>query len=602
MKPKHLLGVIVVLFVCFFLFLFFLLVYLFVGTTQDTLPFIDIVANPGIVACPNPPCFLAGDVRVNEQIALTVMHTIWLREHNRIARILKQLNPTYSGELLFLTTRTIVSGMIQKITYEDFLPEILGSTLYDSLIPPFTGYNSSIDPSVPNAFATAAYRFGHSLIQPAFNRLNKNYQSIQAGPLNLLDAFFDSSALANSGGTDTLLRGLLEMNSRKVDEFVNKILTNRLFADNSTTPGLDLASLNVQRGRDHGLATYLTWKQWAKDYCGLESDFRSDLTGIRLLQTYGGLNDVDLFIGGLAEEPIPGGIVGATFSCIFSKTFTAVRDGDRFYYENIGAAGRFTRLQLAQIKKASLSRVICDNSDDITEVQRNAFLSGQSRVPCSQIPSVNLNAWKASNGSCSMRVISNTAGEILAISRLGSLFHYSKRTVYANRPACIQFECPTSSISTRLGMSFSPSSANCRFIPNSNLPSSSRNLLYLASISSKLVQSSNGLHRTAALCSSGSAVGMKLFCTGSSSSASVQSNQDIDVDADDSTELGTVVGDDGQELLDAVDSTSGKTEKNLISLMENVLAQLQETKKEKKDETETDKDVMSQLENYFKSN
>jgi len=344
------------------------------GTDQDSLPSINIKDGP--VICMNPPCFLAGDLRVNEQASLTVMHTLWVREHNRIARVLRANNPSMSSDDVFQTARSIVIAEIQKITYSDYLPSLLGSS-FSSLIPQYTSYDPDVFPNVPNAFATAAYRFGHSQIQPFFERLGKNYEPIAAGPLSLVDSFFDNTHFMENGGTDPILRGLLATPARQVDEFLNNVLTNMLFASSSSSPGLDLASLNIQRGRDHGLPTYLVWKQWAKRECNIESDFRNQLTQIRLLQTYGSLNNVDLFVGGLAEEPVSGGVVGATFACIFAKTFLALRDGDRFYFENSASdTAPFTAAQRTQIRRASLSRVICDNTK-IEEVQPNAFLPGQ---------------------------------------------------------------------------------------------------------------------------------------------------------------------------------------------------------------------------------
>ena len=131
-----------------------------------------------------------------------------------------------------------------------------------------------------------------------------------------------------------------------------------------------------------------------KRTCGISSEFENQLTFIRLLQTYGSLETVDLWVGGLAEERLPGSLVGATFACIFANTFTALREGDRFYYENDDATALFTADQRAAIERASLSRIICDNADNIQEIQRNAFRFDQQRVSCSQIPVVNLNAWK----------------------------------------------------------------------------------------------------------------------------------------------------------------------------------------------------------------
>ena len=329
------------------------------------------------------------------------MHTIWVREHNRIATALSALNSNWNEEKLFQEARKIVGAQIQKITYKDYLPLLIGDRL-PQLISDYSvrGYNNEVDPSIPNAFATAAYRYGHSQIQPFFDRLDVNYNPLPQGPLQLVDAFFNPSSYVESGGTDPILRGLITRQARFVDEFLNNILTNQLFAMNSSAPGLDLASLNIQRGRDHGLPPYLTWKRWALEQCGIESNFRNELTKIHLLQTYGTLETVDLFVGGLAEEPLEGGLVGATFACIFARTFAAVRDGDRFYYENADAAtATFTATQRAEIEKASLSRVICDNSDNIQYIQPNAFLANQNRVPCTHIPPIDLSAWSESEAS-----------------------------------------------------------------------------------------------------------------------------------------------------------------------------------------------------------
>ena len=348
----------------------------------------------GLVECMgDQPCFLAGDVRVNEQISLTIMHTIWMREHNRIASSLLEMSPGADPEKVFQTARAIVGAELQKITFKNYVPILLGEKNLEF----YTGYDPSIDPSIPNAFATAAFRFGHSQVNPFFDRLDIDNKPLDIGPLSLIDAFFSPEQYSMSGGTDPILRGLLTSPARKVDEYVNDALTNHLFQSISSL-GLDLASLNVQRGRDHGLPPYSVWKKWAKLECGdsIASDFENSFTTFQFIRVYASLELVDLWIGGLAERKVPGGLVGPTFACIIAKTFQALRDGDRFYYEN-HASGLFTEEQINAIENTSLSRIICDNSDGIRSIQRDAFRAHpEELVDCSDLPSIDLSLWKDS--------------------------------------------------------------------------------------------------------------------------------------------------------------------------------------------------------------
>ena len=333
-------------------------------------------------------------MRTNEHTALIVLHTILLREHNRIADALAAMNPMWDSDEIFETTRQIVGAEIQKITYKDYLPLILGPAFLNQQIGDYDGYNNAINPGMPSSFTAAAFRFGHSQIRREFDRLNESFLPTDNGPLNLVDSFFDPSQFASSGGTDPILRGLISVPVRRMDEFVNDILTNHLF-QTDTFVGLDLVSLNIQRGRDHGLPPYMIWKRWAQRACNVSSDFQHELTAVRLMSIYGSMDTVDLWVGALAEARLPGSLVGATLACIFANTFGAVRDGDRFYYENSDATALFSADQRAAIESASLSRLICDNADNIPEIQPNAFRLDQIRVSCSSslIPEIDLTRW-----------------------------------------------------------------------------------------------------------------------------------------------------------------------------------------------------------------
>ena len=119
----------------------------------------------------------------------------------------------------------------------------------------------------------------------------------------------------------------------------------------------------------------------------------------RLQRVYSHIDDIDLFTGGLAERPVTGGVVGPTFACIIGQQFLNLRKGDRFWYENGNHPGAFTASQLQEIRKVSLSRVICDGLDDIESLQPFAFLTvdgfHNQRKACkgAGIPRLNLKVW-----------------------------------------------------------------------------------------------------------------------------------------------------------------------------------------------------------------
>ena len=340
------------------------------------------------------PFFVAGDVRANEHVALTVMHTIWLREHNRIVRRLAELNPCWDDERLYQEGRKIVGALMQVITYKEFLPLFLGDTGFKTFIGPYSGYNSDVNASVPNSFATAAFRVGHTLIRPTFARLDNENKPLSIGPLGLRESFFNPLQYYISGGTDPILRGLLEEKSREVDEFVNIVLTTQLFAPSDDSLGQDLAARNIQRGREHAIPSYREFQQYCFDRFGVSSKFSNVFTEVRLRNLYGNSGfrtGIDLWVGGLAEETMEGSHLGPTFACIIGKTFADLRDGDRFYYENPGV---FTEDQQNSISNVKLSKVICDNADDITKIVPRAFETGQEEKECDSLPSLNLNLWK----------------------------------------------------------------------------------------------------------------------------------------------------------------------------------------------------------------
>ena len=434
------------------------------------------IDNEDLVACANAhDCFLAGDARANEQISLTIMHTLWFREHNRIARELKVINPFWNDEILFQEARKIVGALVQKITYDDYLPKVLGQTTFDAVIGPYPGYDRCVNPGVSNAFATAAYRYGHSLVRPEFSRLNKDLMPIGKGPLSLVDAFFNPAQFKMSMGTDPIARGWVTDLSLRFDAFLTSILTTKLFAGENRA-GMDLASLDIQRGRDHGLPPFLTWV----NHCRLRfpnltvsGEFESDLNLVRFLELYGSLDDVDLWIGGLAEKRLPDAFFGSVFACIFGITFSNVRNGDRFWYEKPGV---FTQAQLAEIKKGTLSRVICDNSDNIQEIQPDAFLGNQTRRSCLDLPSVDLEKWYDDGCFVHVQVMpTNSPVLISTFSRVEkesriSYFPQILEVSQVNLFQCMAVACPSDTVESDTFILLYSNKTRVQMVPNSDLP------------------------------------------------------------------------------------------------------------------------------------
>ncbi|XP_067289715.1 eosinophil peroxidase-like [Pseudorasbora parva] len=344
------------------------------------------------------PCFTAGDVRVNENIALTSIHTLFMREHNRLARALSVLNPTWSSETLYQEARKIVGAYNQILVIEEYLPIILGPDAYNRHLGLYPGYNENVDPTIANIFATAAFRFGHLTIQPILFRLDENYQNHPQFPnVPLHEAFFSPWRVLFEGGIDPLLRGLIgrpaKLNTQ--DHMMVDALRERLFAFTSHI-ALDLAALNMQRGRDHAIPGYNEWRR----FCGLSAPQNVQELAVvmnntelarRLIELYGTPENIDIWLGGVAEPFAPGGRVGPLFACLIATQFQHIRDGDRLWWENKGV---FTSKQKASLASMSLARIICDNTG-IDRVPNDPFhfTSSASYVSCGDIPALDLNPW-----------------------------------------------------------------------------------------------------------------------------------------------------------------------------------------------------------------
>ncbi|XP_031334842.1 peroxidase-like isoform X2 [Photinus pyralis] len=363
------------------------------GTSKSM--FLPRSTNP-IIDCQyltqNGTCYISGDSRVNELPLLTLLHTLWLREHNRIAAALHGINNHWNDEELFQETRRIVIALLQHITYNEWLPVILNQSQMDKVNSPPS--QSELDPRTSNSFATAAIKFVNSLIDDSVSRnrtLTKTY--------DLKDYFYKPCILEEN--FDGFIRGMATQNCPKLDLNYADSIRNHLYQTDSH--GFDIVSLDIQRGRDHGLPTYASFRSIIGYPNVTQFSTLEDVTPMEhvtlLRKVYQSPWDIDLIIGGMSERPLPNSLLGPTFSYIIGEQMKRTKNGDRYFYTNKKQPNPFTDAQLKEIQKVTLARIFCDNGDDIVYMQPKVFMQicdSNPLVSCTGnvIPHLNLKVWK----------------------------------------------------------------------------------------------------------------------------------------------------------------------------------------------------------------
>lgn len=325
----------------------------------------------------DPSLFLAGDVRANEQAGLTSMHTLFVREHNRLAGLLADQNPGWSDDDLYQTARRIVGAELQSITYREFLPALLGAKNTRSLSPFLYDYDPSINAGINNEFANAAYRYGHSMLPDEMEMARM--PGAKADTLSMKDAFFNPAFLGSDGTGDTkhldqLLLGLSTTVAQEIDTKVSDGVRNFLFGDPGSG-GMDLAAINIQRGRDHGLPSYNEMRlAYGLDAVSSFAEITRDRSvQKKLKQLYGTVHDIDSWVGGLAEDHIRGGSVGELMYTVMYDQFMNLRDGDSQFFTGDGQLMNNPAIEsVIDITGIRLSDIITLNTE-IRDLPDNVF-------------------------------------------------------------------------------------------------------------------------------------------------------------------------------------------------------------------------------------
>ena len=356
--------------------------------TQDQLNALNMANDAHQV--PDSQLFAAGDVRANENIELTAIQTLFVRNHNRLAKQLEDLHPTWTDQQLYQEARKLNIAEAENITYTEFLPAIFGS----NAIPAYTGYKDEVNPSISTEFSTVGFRFGHTLLSNSVGRVNNDGTSVadkagfpgSGGAVNLTADFFDPNLINPNGvidpltgqvstGIGAILKADASNTANEMDLLLIDEIRNQLFGI-PIAPGTDLAARDVQRARDHGIGTY---NQVRVAY-GLKAvaSFADITTNVtiqnELKATYGTVDQIDPFEGMLAEDHLPGSDAGPTETAIVIDQFRRLRDGDRFFYLN----EPFTTEQVGLFQQGNTLAKIIQNNTGISNLQSNVFFFKES--------------------------------------------------------------------------------------------------------------------------------------------------------------------------------------------------------------------------------
>ena len=336
---------------------------------SDIDPQAPSMANDGN---PFPKYFVAGDVRAGENPCLLALHTLFLREHNRLCTRLAVDHPSWSDESLYQYARKLVGALLQHIVYNEWLPSM------GVILPQYNGYIYNVNPGIMNVFTAAAYRWGHTSANSVILRLNDQGKEIPQGHLLLRNAYFNPVTIITGSGIAPLLKGMAVKQQQSLDIKMVDDMRNFLFG-NPGQGGLDLAAINIARGRERGLPDYNT----VRVNFGLEPlasffDVSDDLElRLKLQELYGDVNNIDAYVGLLIEPHMnEEAQFGPTLMRIMEIQFQSLRDGDRYFYLNDLAISPDDR---EWIRQNHLSNIIKRNTW-ITNLQENVFMADDGIV------------------------------------------------------------------------------------------------------------------------------------------------------------------------------------------------------------------------------
>ncbi|GMS96928.1 hypothetical protein PENTCL1PPCAC_19103, partial [Pristionchus entomophagus] len=342
-------------------------------------------------------CFLAGDSRNSLQPGLISLHTVYLRQHNKWAELIRVLRPMWNDEQIYQETRRLMVALYQSHVYSEYLPKIIGQNKMRefNLMPSGLEniYDANVNPSVAAEFSTAAFRFGHSQARKDIPRATNKNGSI-GGYTDLGQHIFYTQPLYDKiADVSAQTQGMVNCPAMAVDRQFSFPMRHEIFSTRGQkASGVDLPAFNVQRAREKGVQPYneirtrIPGLGRAATFDALSKDM--DKANVDLLkQTYVSIDDVDLYVGILMEKVVdPTALLGPAGAYLIADQFAAFKKGDRFFFENTATAGTLTQGEKKEynaIRSYSLAQLICENTFEMEIVQADIFQFNDRKVQCS---------------------------------------------------------------------------------------------------------------------------------------------------------------------------------------------------------------------------
>ncbi|XP_044306436.1 dual oxidase 2-like [Varanus komodoensis] len=327
-----------------------------------------------------------GNAKGNANLFLQATGIVWFRYHNHWARELARQNPAWSDEDLFQHARKRVVAAYQSITLYEWLPAFLGK----ESTAPYGGYKQHVDARIsPEFLVTSALFLGSMVPAGVYMRTpDCNFRNVTSAngshstALRLCNSYWnrENSNLKTAKDIDDLLLGMSSQIAEREDNIVVEDLRDYWYGTVKYSR-MDFVANWIQRGRDLGLSTYnkareffrlLPARKWLdiqhqnQTVSPLPEQLLEEIAGL-----YGNTDNLELLPGAMLEEN------RTLFHAIIEDQFLRLRDGDRFWFENI-KNGLFTAEEIAAIRNTTFQDVlVAVTSAKPSQIQARVFLWGE---------------------------------------------------------------------------------------------------------------------------------------------------------------------------------------------------------------------------------